>query len=178
MFYTQNENCINFVTQLESLLKGNKNVLDQIRIVREILLLNINRLAQVELDFDLKDKQMKKIPIYEGEDFNMQFFVWKAGVRSTKHAHFGNWGNILVIKGEITVKEYDLSEIDWDNMTFKILKKNQKTFSAGQIFSLIQNYNALHSMSNLTEQPVVTLHIYQKKQQDYYSVKKGLLIGK
>lgn len=177
MFYTDNKYYLELIESLKIALLPKDN-LQQIASIRKILLAKSAILSQQTFDLNLGDKKMKKIPIYSGDNFNVQLFVWKDGVRSVKHSHQGNWGNILVLEGIITVREYDLKEVDWDKLNFKTIKKTQSDYRAGEVFSLLQNYNALHSMSNMTQGLTVTLHVYQKTQEDYYIVKKGILLGK
>lgn len=177
MFYTDNKHYLELIEDLRLVLSQKDN-LQQIASIRKILLAKSTLLAEQTFDLNLEEKKMKKIPIYSEDNFNVQLFVWKPGVKSVKHSHQGNWGNIIVLKGVMTVREYDLMDIDWDKLSFKIIKKTQVEYQAGKVFSLLQNYNALHSMANENQELAVTLHVYQKKQEDYYTVKKGILLGK
>lgn len=179
MYYTDDLQLETLVGNLNKALNGDKDILSQISKVREIMKEAFDIIQKVPLDCSLGGKKMKKIPVYEGDLFTLQFFIWAPGVKSLKHAHFGNWGNIMIIDGNISVQEYDLKILDWDKEKFEVLPKNLVEFKAAEVFSLIQNFNAFHSMSNSGTNVAKTLHIYQKKQGgDYFSLKKGKLISK
>lgn len=89
--------------------------------------------------------------IFEGSNFVIYLMSWAKGDYTAIHNHgFTDWGAVY-FPGEISHRLYKL-----EDMT--ILLANTSLISPGTIVPV--NGSLIHAMGNLSDEPVVSLHIY------------------
>lgn len=138
------------VKKLFSLKEDGINVTQVLNILEEVTMQDVSLNDFFNDVHELKDYSKR---IVATGIFSVNIVYWPPLKGSDIHHHLNFWGVIKVLKGRIMEDEFKYDE--GEKTLFRI---NHQNYGAGDY--LFEKTNAIHKLSNNSEEEAITLHVY------------------
>lgn len=111
---------------------------------------HFQEIIDAQLIHGIREKDYLRIPIYKGE-IMVLLMIWNTGSKTAIHDHGGASGKVKVLYGKVREEAYQLS-----NGQLKLT--SDEVHVPGEILEVA--VDAIHAVSNVFDEPSITLNIY------------------